>query len=131
MTPLDTQLIDSYTGAINVPLASQAGANVRADAAGTNLEYVTPQVTVGTATWDGSSELVLVGGAGARVFTLTIGAFLGQQVHVIDANGNAGSGNITVTPSGCTILGSASLTGNGDSRQYIYVSAGKWNRTNG
>jgi hypothetical protein len=131
MTALDTLLVDGYTRGMNVPLTSQAGAVVRANTAGDNVDYITPQITTGTGSWNGESEIILVGGSGSRTFTMHNGAFLGQVVLVIDANGNAGSGNITVAVTEGLIFGSASLTGNGDSRRYVYVSAGRWNRSIG
>jgi hypothetical protein len=125
-TPLDTLLIDEYTRGINVPLASQAGYAVRADSAGTNYDFVGPQVTAGGATWDGKSPQVLVGGSGARAVVLKNGYFLGQTVEVVDTDGNAGSGTITVSVSEGSLGGTATITANGGSRRYMYVKTGQW-----
>lgn len=130
-TPLDTELIDQYTAGMNVPLPSQAGYAVRADVAGTNVEYVGPQVSAGGVVWDGVAPVILVGGTGARSVVLKNGYFLGQEVLVIDANEAASTGTITISASEGTINGSLSITSNGDSRLYVYVKAGVWRRAAG
>jgi hypothetical protein len=127
-TPLDLDLIDSYTRSMNVPVASQAGYVTRADAAGTNVEYVGPQVTAGGTTWDGKAPQILVGGSGARAVVLKNGYFLGQTVTVVDVVGNAGSGTITVSVSEGAIGGTLTITSNGGSLQFMYVAAGQWRR---
>ena len=125
-TPLDTQLIGAYTRGMNVPVASQAGYAVRANAAGTNIEYVGPQVTAGGATWDGVAPQVLVGGSGARAIVLKNGYVLGQTVEVVDTEGNAGSGTITVSASEGAVGGTLTITSNGGSLRYMYVKTGQW-----
>lgn len=125
-TPLDTQLIDQYTGGMNAPLAAQAGYVTRANPAGNNVEYVGPQVTAGGVTWDGKSAQILVGGSGARAVVLQNGYYLGQVVEVADVEGNAGSGTITMSVSEGAIGGTLTITSNGGSRRYMYVKAGQW-----
>lgn len=125
-TPLDTALVDAYTAGMNVPLASQAGYACRADTAGTNVEYVGPQASAGGVTWDGKSAQVLVGGSGARAVTLKNGYYLGQRVTVADAAGNAGSDTITVGVSEGALSGTATITTNFGTREYMYVAAGQW-----
>lgn len=125
-TPLDLVLIGEMTRGMNVPLAAQAGYQCRADTAGTNVEYVGPQVTAGGATWDGLAPQILVSGSGARDVVLKNGYFLGQTVEVVDVEGNAGSGTITVSVSEGAIGGTLTITSNGGSRRYMYVKAGQW-----
>ncbi|MES2384547.1 MAG: hypothetical protein V4593_08355 [Pseudomonadota bacterium] len=130
-TPLDTALVDDYTAGVNMPLASQAGYAVRASADGTNYEFVGPQSLAGSGVWDGKAPQILVSGSGARAITLKNGYFLGQEVTVVDALGNASTGTITVGVSEGAINGVTSLTANGDTRTYMYVSAGVWRRAAG
>ena len=125
-TPLDTALIDAYTRGVNVPVASQAGYTVRADADGTNIDFIGPQITAGSAVWDGKSAQILVGGSGARSVVLKNGYFLGQTVEVVDVEGNAGSGTVSITVSEGALGGNAFLTAAGDARRYMYVKAGQW-----
>jgi hypothetical protein len=131
MTPLDTLLIDQYTGGMNVPLASQAGYVVRANAEGNNVEYVGPQSLAGTGSWDGVAPVIFVSGSGARTITLKNGFAFTQEVLIVDIVGTAGAGNITVATSEGSISGNVSMTTNHDSRRYMYVSAGKWVRVPG
>jgi hypothetical protein len=130
-TPLDTALIDEFTRGVNVPLPSQAGYAARADAAGTNYDFVGPQVSAGSVVWDGIAPQLLVSGSGARAVTLKNGYFLGQTVFVIDVLGNAGSGTITVGVSEGAINGTVAITANGGSLRFMYVAAGVWRRAAG
>ncbi len=130
-TPLDLLLIDGYTAGTNIPLLAQAGFEAVANREGTNIEYIGPQVAAGSATWDGLARQVLVGGTGARSIVLKNGYFLGQTVEVVDAAANAGSGTITVSVSEGAIAGSLTITADGESRRYMYVSAAQWRRVQG
>ena len=125
-TPLDTLLIDGYTQGGNVPLVAQAGYAMRASSDGTNYEFVGPAITAGGTTWDGKTAQILVGGSGARAVVLKNGYFLGQTVEVVDVDGNAGSGTITMSVSEGAIGGTLTITANGGSRRYMYVKAGQW-----
>jgi hypothetical protein len=126
-TPLDTLLIDEFTGGMNVPLLAQAGYPCQADGAGTNVEYVGPQVFTGTGVWNGKSRSILVRGSGARGVELGGAPYVGYEVRVIDADGTAGAGTITVAAGGATTLtGTATLTSNYQSRVYGYVAALTW-----
>jgi hypothetical protein len=125
-TPLDLVLVGDMTRGMNVPLPSQAGFACRADADGLNVDYFGPQVTAGGATWDGFAPQILVGGSGARAVVLKNGYFLGQTVEVVDVEGNAASGTITMSASEGAIGGTVSITSNGGSRRYMYVKAGQW-----
>jgi hypothetical protein len=128
-TPLDTSLIDAYTRGINVPLASQAGHVVRVNPEGTNYEFIGPQMLAGSGTWDGSAELVLVGGSGVRTVTLGNGFFVGQRVRIVDRDGTANAGTITIAASPGTLNGSPNTIAiNYSSREYLYAAADTWIR---
>lgn len=128
VTPLDTALIDDYTAGMNVPLAAQAGYPCQANSAGTNVEYVGPQELVGSGAWNGKSRSILVRGSGARAVTLGEEApYVGYEVRVIDADGNAGSGTITVSAGGsASLAGTATLTSNYQSRVYCLTAELQW-----
>lgn len=132
---LDLLLIDAYTAGAQMPAATQAGYDARANAAGTNIDYVAPaQVTTGSDTWNGTAECILVGGSGSRTIVLPRADIVGRVVEICDAAGNSGSGTITIDPSGTdTINGSTTITivVNYDSRRLRYSAAGVWIRTPG
>lgn len=126
-TSLDTALIDQYTAGMNVPLAAQAGYPCQADSNGTNVEYVGPQELVGSGAWNGTSRSILVRGSGARAVTLGAAPYVGYEVRVIDAEGNAASGTITLSASGGgSLAGTATLTSNYQSRVYCLTAELQW-----
>lgn len=89
------------------------------------------QSLAGAGTWDGVSGLVLVNGSGARLIAIPdpTDPSPGTTVRFIDAVGNAGSGTITLDPSGAgTIAGVATktITTNGTSQALVWISVGKW-----
>jgi hypothetical protein len=129
-TPLDTLLVSEYTGGMNAPLASQAGHAARADSAGTNVEYVGPQVLAGTGTWDGKSDPILVRGSGVRTITIPNGYYLGQRVTIVDADGTSNSGTIALSAAG-VLHGDVTLSTQWQSHTICYVAEGVWSTISG
>lgn len=134
-TSLDTALVDSYTAGANMPLEAQAGYAARANAAGTNIDYVkAAQIITGSGAWDGESEAILVFGSGARTITLGRGDIIGRKVEVVDAAGTSGAGDITIDPDGTDTVNGATtmaITSNYTSRVLIYAAVGVWVRSSG
>lgn len=132
MSDLDTLLVDGFLGGINAPAVEQAGYSVRVNAAGTNLEYVPLQQSItGSGTWDGKSETVAVFGSGARTITVPDADFLGREVTVIDAAGNAGTSNIQMNVAGgSTVNGFSGITFNSNyfKATLRYVATHTWVR---
>jgi hypothetical protein len=131
MTALDTQLIDAYTGGVNMPASDNAGNTVRVNSDGTNLEYVGVQELAGSGAWDGAADRVLVTGSGVRTVTIPDAATVGQEILIVDASGNAATGTITLDPAGSSSINGVStlaLTTNYSSARLVYVAVSTWVR---
>jgi hypothetical protein len=133
MTALDLSLIHDYTGGINVPVASQAGYDVRVDTAGTNIEFVSiVQELAGTGSWNGESRTLLVRGSGIRTVTLPLPTDIriGFELLIIDADGTASAGAITVSFTGATLATGVPVIAADYSRLRVtYVDTGVWQLT--
>lgn len=133
MTTTRIDLSREYFAGMNAPTAEQAGARVRVDSTGLNLEYPGTQQLVASGSWDGESHTLHVKGSGARTITLPDpdNGIAGAEVLIVDALGNSNAGNITIDPSGSgTINGSGTLvlSTNYSSARLQFIAAGTWVR---
>lgn len=122
-----------YRGGIAKSTADQAGYLPTVTADGLNLEYrrLAQVVTTASSTWDRSSLAVHVKGSGARDVALPdpTTAVEGWEVVIVDALGNAGAGNITITPTtSINGVGTLTLSANYSSARLRWISAGVWVR---
>jgi hypothetical protein len=138
MTVSRIDLSTEYFGGMNAPTVEQAGAHVRVDATGLNLEYPGTQQLVASGTWDGESHTLHVKGSGARTIALPDpdNGIPGTEVLIVDALGNSNAGNITIDPAASGTIASAGgaaastlvLSTNYASARLQFIAAGTWVR---